>query len=123
MNNMIHEECGVLGIFKKGAGPLARITYDGLFALQHRGQESCGIVINDDGLFYSHKDLGLVGDVFTKDIYFLIDGIVPSNLDLLNGCKICQTFKMTEEEITNGCEKIATYSMAHFSFDLLDKGV
>lgn len=65
---MIHEECGVLGIFKKGAGPLARITYDGLFALQHRGQESCGIVINDDGLFYSHKDLGLVGDVFTKDI-------------------------------------------------------
>lgn len=68
MNNMIHEECGVLGIFKKGAGPLMRMAYDGLFALQHRGQESCGIVVNDDGLFYAHKDLGLVGDVFTKDI-------------------------------------------------------
>jgi len=61
-------------------------------------------------------------NVFTKDIYFLIDGIVPSNLDFLNECKICQTFKTTEEEITNGYEKIATYSMVHFSFDLLDKG-
>lgn len=68
------------------------------------------------------EDNNISDNVFTKDIYFLIDGIVPSNLDLLNGCKICQTFKMTEEEITNGCEKIATYSMAHLSFDLLDKG-
>ena len=68
MNGLIHEECGVLGIFKKDAGPLARIAYDGLFALQHRGQESCGIVLNDDGMFYSHKDLGLVGEVFTKEI-------------------------------------------------------
>ena len=65
---MIHEECGVLGIFKRGAGPLMRMAYDGLFTLQHRGQESCGIVVNDDGLFHAHKDLGLVGDVFTKDI-------------------------------------------------------
>lgn len=68
------------------------------------------------------KDNNTSDNVFTKDIYFLIDGLVPSNLDLLNGCKICQTFKTTEEEITNGCEKIATYSMAHLSFDLLDKG-
>jgi len=68
------------------------------------------------------EDNKISDNVFTKDIYFLIDGIVPSNLDFLDGCKICKTFKTTEEEITNGCEKIATYSMAHFSFDLLDKG-
>lgn len=38
-----------------------------LFALQHRGQESCGIVVNDDGVFTSYKDAGIVNDVFTAD--------------------------------------------------------
>ena len=36
--------------------------------LQHRGQESCGIVVNDDGIFISHKDLGLVSEVFPPDV-------------------------------------------------------
>lgn len=39
-------------------------VYHGLYALQHRGQESCGIVVNDDGVFSAHKELGLVGEVF-----------------------------------------------------------
>ena len=43
------------------------MCYYGLYALQHRGQESCGIVVNEDGLFHSHKDLGLVSEVFTGD--------------------------------------------------------
>ena len=43
------------------------MTYYGLYALQHRGQDSCGIVVNDGGVFTSHKDLGLVGEVFTKE--------------------------------------------------------
>lgn len=65
------EECGVFGIY---AGPggcctdLAHTAYFGLFALQHRGQESCGIVVNDDGLFRSYKDVGIVGDVFTPRV-------------------------------------------------------
>ncbi|MGI6556092.1 MAG: amidophosphoribosyltransferase [Pseudoramibacter sp.] len=63
----IHEECGVFGAISRERRDLARITYYGLYALQHRGQESCGIVVDDDGLFYSHKDLGLVGDVFSKE--------------------------------------------------------
>ena len=46
---------------------VASISYYGLYALQHRGQESCGIVVNDDGLFVSHKDLGLVSEVFSGD--------------------------------------------------------
>ena len=45
---------------------VAEIVYYGLYALQHRGQESCGIVVNDEGVFTSHKDLGLVSEVFTK---------------------------------------------------------
>ena len=64
----LHEECGVFGIFAPDRQDVASTCYYGLFALQHRGQESCGIVVNDDGLFHSYKDLGLVNDVFTKPV-------------------------------------------------------
>ncbi len=67
MFDSLHEECGVFGIFSATACDVARQTYIGLYALQHRGQESCGIVVNDDGLFNYHKDLGLVHEVFDKD--------------------------------------------------------
>ena len=60
----IHEECGVFGVFAPEKTEVAELVYYGLYALQHRGQESCGIVVCDDGLFYSHKDVGLVGEVF-----------------------------------------------------------
>lgn len=63
----IHEECGVFGVYSKETADVAKISYYGLYALQHRGQESCGIVVNDEGVFYSHKDLGLVSEVFTAD--------------------------------------------------------
>ena len=63
----LREECGVFGAFCKEPYDVARMTYYGLFALQHRGQESCGIVVNDDGIFNSYRDLGLVNDVFTAD--------------------------------------------------------
>ena len=66
--NEIHEECGVFGVFGKETATVAATTYYGLFALQHRGQESCGIVVNDDGIFRFHKDAGLVNDVFTPQI-------------------------------------------------------
>ncbi len=61
----IHEECGVFGVYSPTPADVAGIAYCGLYALQHRGQESCGIVVNDDGVFASYKDLGLVGEVFT----------------------------------------------------------
>ena len=63
----INEECGVFGIFGNENADVARSTYYGLYALQHRGQESCGIVVNDDGLFASKRDNGLVNDVFTAE--------------------------------------------------------
>ncbi len=63
---MIHEECGVFGVIAPDFIDVADMVYYGLYALQHRGQESCGIVVNDDGVFVSHKDLGLVSDVFNK---------------------------------------------------------
>ena len=64
-----HEECGVFGIYD--AGNLTDIvadTYYGLYALQHRGQESCGMAINDDGIIQVHKDVGLVSEVFSREV-------------------------------------------------------
>ena len=63
----IHEECGVFGVLSAKKENVAELVYYGLYALQHRGQESCGIVVNDDGVFSSYKDLGLVSEVFSKD--------------------------------------------------------
>lgn len=64
----IHEECGVFGVFSPATNGVAHTVYYGLFALQHRGQEGCGIVVNDDGIFRAYKDVGLVNDVFTPAV-------------------------------------------------------
>jgi len=64
----LREECGVFGVFSPETKDVATTTYYGLFALQHRGQESCGIVVNDDGIFNFYKDKGLVNDVFTPSV-------------------------------------------------------
>lgn len=66
MFNSLHEECGVFGIFENKTTYVAQSVYHGLFALQHRGQESCGIAVNDDGVFTHHRGDGLVPDVFTE---------------------------------------------------------
>ena len=63
MSNL-HEECGLFGIFTNETTDVASTAYYALYALQHRGQENCGIVVNDDGLFNTRKDVGLVEDVF-----------------------------------------------------------
>ena len=62
----IHEECGVFGIFEPKRAAAAHSVYLGLLALQHRGQESCGIAVGDGGEIQYHKALGLVGDAFDR---------------------------------------------------------
>jgi amidophosphoribosyltransferase len=57
-------ECGICGIY--GHEDAAKLTYFGLYALQHRGQESAGIVSSDGSKVYLHKDMGLVPEVFTE---------------------------------------------------------
>ena len=63
----IREECGVFGVWSNRSDDVASLVYYGLYSLQHRGQEGCGIVVNDDGVFTSHKGLGLVSEVFDRD--------------------------------------------------------
>ncbi len=64
----MHEECGLFAIYSKDGEDVASDCYYALYALQHRGQESCGIVVNDDGVMNIYKDTGLVNDIFTKDV-------------------------------------------------------
>ncbi|MEG0179285.1 MAG: amidophosphoribosyltransferase [Oscillospiraceae bacterium] len=69
MSEKLHEECGIFGIYdKSNVTDVAAATYYGLYALQHRGQESCGIAMNNDGEISCHRDMGLVNEVFTKDV-------------------------------------------------------
>ena len=65
----LHEECGVFGIYDTtGQTDMVSAVYSALYALQHRGQESCGIALNVDGVLSGHRDLGLVSEVFTKRV-------------------------------------------------------
>lgn len=63
----LHEECGVFGVYSQATTDVASLAYYALYALQHRGQESCGIVVNDDGLFSTYRDVGLVNEVFPAE--------------------------------------------------------
>lgn len=70
----LHEECGVFGIFSDGTINPAYACYNGLLALQHRGQESCGIAVSDEGVIDYHKDMGLVTEVFNNKILDSLNG-------------------------------------------------
>src|SRR3954451_8339905 len=61
-----HEECGVFGIYAPGED-VARLSFFGLYALQHRGQESAGIATADGQRLHVYRDMGLVNQVFTEE--------------------------------------------------------
>src|SRR5262245_12448362 len=67
-----HEECAVVGVF--GHPEAANLTYLGLYSLQHRGQESSGIVSSNGDILISHRGLGLVADVYNQEIIERLEG-------------------------------------------------
>ncbi|MDX9871407.1 MAG: amidophosphoribosyltransferase [Clostridia bacterium] len=69
----MEEACGVFGIYAPGTD-VALMTYYGLYALQHRGQESAGIAVAEGGGMKLHKEMGLVSEVFTEDILNKLKG-------------------------------------------------
>ncbi len=73
-NNKLKEECGLFGVYDRHGYDCARMMYFALYALQHRGQESCGMAVNDDNNIFCHKDLGLVQDVFSDFVLSQIKG-------------------------------------------------
>lgn len=70
----LHEECGVFGVYDFDGNDVSSTIYYGLFALQHRGQESCGIAVNNNRDITHYKDMGLVNDVFNDEILTKLDG-------------------------------------------------
>ncbi|MCL2019826.1 MAG: amidophosphoribosyltransferase [Oscillospiraceae bacterium] len=77
MFDKLREECGVFGVYTKENSEVSRYAYTALYALQHRGQESCGIAVNNRGIIDYKRGMGLVNEVFDKE-----------NLERLNGGKI-----------------------------------
>ena len=73
VNQGLHEECGVFGIYDP-AGGCAQTTYYGLYALQHRGQEACGIATINDREQSFYKDVGLVSEVFRRETLERLNG-------------------------------------------------
>ena len=71
---MIHEECGVMGAYDFDGNDVVTDLYQGLYSLQHRGQESCGIVTNSYVALHTVKAKGLVNEVFTKDNLLTLKG-------------------------------------------------
>ena len=71
-NDYLKDKCGVFGVF--GHKDAARLAYMGLYALQHRGQESAGIVTSDGRLIREHKGMGLVSEVFNEDVISKLSG-------------------------------------------------
>src|SRR3990172_8070321 len=72
MLDKFHEECAVMGVY--GHPEAANMVYLGLYALQHRGQESSGIVSSDGKNLISHRQMGLVADVFKEDVIKRLEG-------------------------------------------------
>lgn len=74
-NDKFKEECGVFGIFSQEGMDVATLTYYGLYALQHRGQESAGIAVSNGKNIECYKDMGLVSEVFNQDTLSNMKGI------------------------------------------------
>ena len=72
MTDRFREECGIVGVW--GHPEAANLAYLSLFALQHRGQESAGIVSAKDDVLISHRGLGLVSDTFNETIIRKLEG-------------------------------------------------
>jgi amidophosphoribosyltransferase len=72
MSDKFHDECAVMGVY--GHPEAANMVYLGLYALQHRGQESCGIVTSDGKGLISHRQMGLVADAFKEDVIKRLEG-------------------------------------------------
>lgn len=73
-DDKMKEECGVIGIYEKGNINTSILSYYGLIALQHRGQESAGLAVRNDGIITCYKEMGLVSEVFDSKILNLLKG-------------------------------------------------
>src|SRR5271165_1012765 len=71
----LHEACGIIGVYAPGHD-VARLAYFGLYALQHRGQESAGIAVSDGASIVCHREMGLISSIFDEEILSKLTGYI-----------------------------------------------
>ncbi|MEG1868609.1 MAG: amidophosphoribosyltransferase [Clostridiales bacterium] len=106
----VKEACGVMGFYNNDHWNLPKDLYYGIFALQHRGQESCGMAVSNRGVVSHHKDMGLASDVFSNDIIEKLQGDI--------GIAHCRYSTTGDSEKTNAQPLVmsfvnGTLSLAH----------
>ncbi|EOD00159.1 amidophosphoribosyltransferase [Caldisalinibacter kiritimatiensis] len=74
LDDKLKEECGVFGVYSENKEKVSNLIYFGLYALQHRGQESAGIAVSDNKEVDYYKDMGLVSEIFNDDILASLQG-------------------------------------------------
>jgi amidophosphoribosyltransferase len=105
-----HEACGVFGIYAPGQD-VARITYFGLFALQHRGQESAGIAVVDGKQLLLHREMGLVSQVFREEEIAALRGHIAighTRYSTTGGSVICNAQPIVMED-----PQLGPFALAH----------
>ncbi|HKD75260.1 MAG TPA: amidophosphoribosyltransferase [Ktedonobacterales bacterium] len=105
-----HEACGVFGIYAPGQD-VARITYFGLFALQHRGQESAGIAVVDGTQLLLHREMGLVSQVFREEEIAALRGHIAighTRYSTTGGSVICNAQPIVMED-----PQLGPFALAH----------
>lgn len=99
----LHEECGVFGIYDIDGHDSAMITYYALYALQHRGQQSCGIAVNNDGNIICKKEMGLVPDVFNDKVLKNLKGNIA--VGHVNYTKGSESYRESAQPIARNYRK------------------
>lgn len=113
VSDKLGEECGVFGMYDFDDGDVASSIYYGLLALQHRGQESCGIAVSETygpkGKVQAHKDMGLVNEAFDHDRIESLKG---------NRCGTCAIFHCRQQyqrKCTTACFELCQGYLGHGS--------
>ncbi|WMJ81910.1 amidophosphoribosyltransferase [Clostridium sp. MB40-C1] len=124
------EECGIFGVFsKKKYFKVSYLTYYGLYALQHRGQESSGITVARDNKLFTYKDMGLVREIYTKDTLNNLIGSssighvrysTTGDSNVINAQPLLGNFKSQEIAIAHNGNLINSEILRK---ELIDKGV
>ncbi len=153
MNDKLHEECGVFGIYDSEDRDVSKDIYYGLIALQHRGQESAGISVSNTrgpmGNVITHKGMGLVSEVITKDIlssfkgnigvghvrYSTSGGSIPENaqpiamnyikgsLALVHNGNIVNANELKEEQMHRGQAHYTTSDSEILAYEIISERV
>ncbi len=110
-NDAVHDACGVFGVYLNHPADVARLAYYAGFALQHRGQEACGIAVNANGIMTGYKDVGIIDHVFSKDVLDAFDKGTMALAHCLYGKKISVSRSTAQPMMVNHAKGATALAM------------